>query len=378
MNNDLLIQEFHDACIEQNEYFDDFGFKRKFRREWILEAYQTSDVYDRTKHVNGLFWSLIFGNFEMAYFMIQENYFDPTELFCDEIHILHILATMGGRDNSVKNPQEPFYCLFNNFTKESDNNKFVPTCIQIGMPLDMPLETIIYNKKKLLNFANKLVKNYDINVSVLTNWKWWLLEENSINNNCNITTQASIWYKVYRNCIFYLKHNLNIYYNCEKLTPFHLACLFGTKEFLEFLVLNGCDIFCLNCKKMCENCPLNIISFYEAKTEFELNVLLDACFSIYYYADEEKPDDISIEIYNITDYLHDEVIYILMNEQRMVNKYTLKMMIIEKLSEIILQGKYIENIHMIPRTLKTDIKFFIHINYHKPRKIVYQSQLYKK
>ena len=267
--NNLLIQEFHDACTEQNEHFDDLGFKRKFRKERILEAYKNSDVYDRTIHVNGLFWSLIFGNFEMAYFMIQENYFDPTELFCDEIHILHILATMGGRDNSIRNPQEPLYMLFNKFTMESVNNKFVPTCIKIEETL---IEPIIYNKKKLLKFANKLVENYDINVSVFTNWKWWLLETDGQNLSHNITTQASIWYKVYRNCIFYLKHNLKIYYNCEKITPFHLACLFGTKEFLEFLVLNCCDIFCLNCVEICKNCQINIISFYNSKTEFFIHI----------------------------------------------------------------------------------------------------------
>ena len=362
--NDVIIQEFHDECCSQNEEFDELRFKRRFRKEVILEAYEKSEVFNHKVHVNGLFWSLLFGNFKMAYFMIENGYFDPTKLFCDEIHILHILATMGGRNNSLKNPQEPIWALFTDFTAESENNKFVPTCINMGLPL----QRIIYKKKKLLKFASKLVKNYNINVSVLTNWKWWLIEENQFYRNLNLTTQTSIWYKFYRRCIFYLKKRLNIYFDCSKLTPFHYACLFGKKEFVEFLVLEGCDIFCLGCKNICKNCPFNIVSFYQAENEWFLDELLDKYFTIYYHNNEIIPNNESIEIYKITDYIYEELVYMIMTERRMIRKYSLKMNVIENISKMILMGIYIKDFHMIPNSLKRDIKLFINIYYYEPKR----------
>jgi hypothetical protein len=369
--NDVLIQEFHDECCSQNNEFDELRFKLRFRKEVILEAYEESEVFNPSVHVNGLFWSLLFGNFKMAYFMIENGYFDPTKLFCDEIHILHILATMGGRNNSLKNPQEPIWALFTDFTAESENNKFVPTCINMGLPL----QPIIYKKKKLLKFASKLVKNYNINVSVLTNWKWWLIEENQFYRNINLTTQTSIWYKFYRRCISYLKENLNFSFQCSRLTPFHYACLFGKKEFVEFLVLEGCDIFCLGCKNICIDCPFNIVSFYQAKNEWELDDLLDKYFTIRYHKNDVTPDDKSIEIYKITDYIYDELVYMIMAERRMIRKYSLKMTVIENISKMILKGIYIKDFHTISKSLKRDIELFIHIYYYQP-KIINKSYYY--
>lgn len=366
--SDVLIQEFHDECCSQND-FDELRFKVKFPKERILESYKNSEVFNPNVHVNGLFWCLLFGNFKMAYYMIEEGYFNPTKKFCNEIHILHILATMGGRNNSLKNPQEPIWALFNDFTAESENNKFVPTCINMGLPI----ESIIYKKNKLLKFANKLVKNYNINVSVLTSWKWWLLEKNRINKNRNITTQTSIWYKFYRKCVFYLKNKLNFTYSDNNFTPFHYACLFGKQEFVEFLVLQGCDLFCLKCKNLCMYCPYNIISFYKIEGEWTLDELLDCYFTIYYYKDEALPLIDSIEIYKIYDYFHNNLVYMLMSEKRLISGYSLKMTIVEKLAKNILKGKYIKDFHMLILCLKKDIKLFIELYYLKPKKIIKSS-----
>ena len=366
--NDILIQEFHDACVSQDSHFDKLQFKHKFRKELLHNAYEKSEIYDEKIHVNGLFWSLLFGNFEMSYYMIENEYFDPTKLFCGEIHILHLLATMGGRNNNVRCPQEPIVELFLNYDVVSENNKFVPTPIKEGFSIS----PIIYKKKEIIKFAEKLVKNYDINVSVKTRWKWWLNERDATILN-NFTTQASTWYKFYRSCIFYLKENLSMVYECIEYTPFHLACLFGSKEFVEFLVIQGCDIFCVNCKTICEKCPYHIISFYEAKNEWHLDDLLDNYFSIYYYSNRAEPDLESIQIYKINDYFYDDIVYMIMNEERFLKKNTLQMKIIEKLSKSIVNGKYIKNIHLLQKSLKRDIKLYIEINYHKAKKIIYSS-----
>ena len=133
------------------------------------------------------------------------------------------------------------------------------------------------------------------------------------------------------------------------------------------MVLEGCDIFCLGCTHICKNCPFNIVSFYQARNEWQLDDLLDKYFTICYYQDDATPNDESIEIYKITDYIYDELVYMIMEEKRMIRKYSLKMIVIENLSKMILKGFYIKDFHMIPESLKRDIELFIHIYYYQPK-----------
>ena len=102
--NDTLIQEFHDECTNQ-DLFDEIRFKHRFRKELILEAYEKSEVYNENRHVNGLFWCLLFGKFDMAYYMIENGYFDPTKLFVERFIFYTYWQIKGGRSNSVKSPK---------------------------------------------------------------------------------------------------------------------------------------------------------------------------------------------------------------------------------------------------------------------------------
>jgi hypothetical protein len=239
--------------------------------------------------------------------------------------------------------------------------KFTP---EIIVEVDPEIYRIEYIEKDVLDFTNWLLDNYDINVSVLTKWKWYEVLRVGKSQSC-------AWFEFYRNIIFEVKKELKIKYECSVFTPFHYACLFGRKSFVELLVLRGCDLLCLGCKNICKKCPFYISSFFEECDPDdggpELDNYLDVIFDISYNSHEIPPMS-EYQIYLINDYLRSDVVLILMEEFRLIKPFSLKFDIIDKLATEIKRGKYIKNISQIPETLKKDIKFYINICYFKRQK----------
>tara|TARA_R110001599_G_scaffold99801_1_gene255681 strand:- start:955 stop:2046 length:1092 start_codon:yes stop_codon:yes gene_type:complete len=351
-----LIQEYHDACAK-----GDLRFIKRYTKEEIQEIYEENEDWLQNFHPKGLFWALLCGRFNIAKYLIKENIFDPNEMICGEIHILHILATMGGRITSVDTQ-----CIYNQVHEKLFDyivfkGKFTP---EIIVEVDPEIYRIEYIEKDVLDFTNWLLDNYDINVSVLTKWKWYEVLRVGKSQSC-------AWFEFYRNIIFEVKKELKIKYECSVFTPFHYACLFGRKSFVELLVLRGCDLLCLGCKNICKKCPFYISSFFEECDPGdggpELDNYLDVIFDISYNSHEIPPMS-EYQIYLINDYLRSDVVLILMEEFRLIKPFSLKFDIIDKLATEIKRGKYIKNISQIPETLKKDIKFYINICYFKRQK----------
>ena len=363
MSNQLL-QDFHDACAEGN-----LSFIKRYTKEEIETIYEEADDWYHMFYAKGLFWALLCGRFNIAKYFIKENIFDPNEMICGEIHILHILATMGGRITSVDTQriykqvhEKLFDYIGRNYRK-----LYMPKLIVNYETNEFEFLCVEYIEKDVLDFTNWLLDNYDINVSVLTKWKWYI----------DCTSQSYGWYDFYRTIIFEVKKELKIKYSCCEFTPFHYACLFGRKSFVELLVVRGCDLLCLGCRNICMKCPFHIRSFFEecdpSDGNPELDNYLDGAFDIYYNSDEiQIPPNSEIQIYLINDYLYNEVVLILMEEFRLVKPVSLKLDIIAKLATKIKRGKYINNISQIPETLKKDIKFYINAYYFEGPKMKYK------
>lgn len=335
------LEGFHQHCASGN-----LGMIKQF--EDIPGLYDSIEEEKKGKIVNGLFWSVIFGEFEVAKYLIEEKIFDVNKLICDEIHILHILATIGGRDNEVSKNMNQYYILFDSYFKNKDY-----------APMIFDDEEIIcienYDKKKVLEFTKYVIENCDVNMSVQTQKKWWVLEQ----------SQAAQWIDFYRTTISQLANDLNISYNRYNFTPFHLACLFGYKEMVQMFVEYGCDILCMKCKSICKECPYVMKVFLERNNEVDM--LLDLYFEIGYIEQEliamdEK--ETTFEIDEIADYLHNEVFWILFEEQRLIKFDSLQYEIIEMISDKIYDGTYdFKNLNYLPKNILEDILKFIDFKY---------------
>ena len=361
------LQNFHDACAS-----GELNIIKRFSNEKIKRLYdlldQDESPYINKKQIaNGLFWALIFGEFDTAKYLIEKGIFDPNELICGEIHILHILATFGGRDTETLKPWQATHYLLYKLYKHRILLGYIPSIIiniyeiiddDVLEPDDeVDVIHIEYNEESVLEFTNWLLDSYYINVSVRTRQRWFDLDE----------SQASIWYNFYKTIINSLRNTLKIHYLCYKFTPFHYACLFGRKSFVELLVSKGCDILCLGCNTICRDCPYNIVAFYNVY--YYLDLKIDDFYGICYPKD--TPDDLETQIDLIECYIKEDLQLILMEEFRDVKPFTLHMLGIEYISKKIMKGQYLKNISDITPCLKNNIKFYISIKYYKPKNIKY-------
>ena len=334
------LEGFHQYCASGN-----LTMIKQF--EDIPSLYESIPVEKKGKIVNGLFWSVIFGQFKVAKYLIEEKIFDINKLICGELHILHILATIGGRDNEVSKNMNQYYILFESYFKNKDY-----------APMIFDNEGFIYienyDKKKVLEFTKYVIEKCDVNMSVRTQKKWWVLEQ----------SQASQWITFYKIIISKLANDLNISYSRYDFTPFHLACLFGYKEMVQMFVEYGCDILCMKCKSICKECP------YVMKVFLERHEEVDTCLDIYFdigYTKEELEEmeekEITFEIDEISNYLENDVFWFLFEEQCLIPCDSLQYDIIEIISDKIYNGEYIENLKYLPKSILKDIREFIDFKY---------------
>lgn len=351
----MNLQTFHNACA----WNDISTVKTYVRKEFIQSLYDELDdkaIYHyekKNKVANGLFWALLYGNFDIAKFLIEKNVFDPNKLICGEIHILHILATMGGRCTYNLSPPEATDNLLFTYLIKTKYNAYSPQ-VQSSLIEDIILTDYVvhihYNEKDVLKFTNWLLDNYSINVSVRTRFKWWE----------PVKSQTGVWYKFYDNIIQKCKRTLNISFNCSNHTPFHYACLFGRESFVKLLVHSGCDIMCMNCRKMCKDCPYNIFTFYN--NSYILNVMLDVYYDIHRDKTQWEYHHYNglTEISKIETYLKEDVKYILFEEIRKVPPNSLYMRCIEKIANKVKEEGDIEwkQFEYLPPSLKKSVHFF--------------------
>lgn len=334
------LEGFHQHCASGN-----LGMIKQF--DDIPGLYESIEDEKKGKIVNGLFWSVIFGQFDVAKYLIEEKIFDVNKLICGELHILHILATIGGRDNEVSKNVNQYYILFESYFKNKD---YAPMIFDENDFIYIEN----YDKKKVLEFTKYVIENCDVNLSIRTKKKWWDLEQ----------SQAAQWITFYKIIINRMANDLNISYNRYDFTPFHLACLFGYKEMVQMFVEYGCDILCMDCNSICKECP------YVMKVFLERSDDVDTCLDIYFgvgYTEDEfeemKEKEIKFEIDEIVDYVSNEVFWFLFEEQRLIKFDSLQYEIIEIISGKIYNGEYIENLKYLPPTILEDIRKFIDFKY---------------
>ena len=355
------LQDFHDECASGNIS----GIKRF---HYIDKLYDDLDKNEnlkmkKDKIANGLFWALLCGKFDTAKYLISSGIFDPTEMFCGEIHILHLLATFGGRDTDILQPWQASVCVLLNIL--TINSNYMPSMLGLDTNGYSTDEFIIkYDESDILDFTNWLLDNYDIDVSIKTNHKWYLLKDDS---------HASAWYKFYKNIIFYAKKQASITYDCYNLTPFHYACLFGRRAFVELLVLRGCDLLCAGCNNICMKCPYNMITFHDYD---DMDGVLDDYYEIRYPPD--SPDDIEIQLHLINDYIREEVSLILFEEMRKIRPTSLQFNIIENITENINEKEeeeedeeYNKILRELPQSMYKDIKCYVNIKCHSAKPMQY-------
>jgi len=308
------------------------------------------NLENKEKYVNGLFWAVVFNQFEVAKYLLEEKIFDPHELICGEIHILHVLATIGGRENELLNPIIPYALLFNVYL---ENIEYVPEIIDENGILCLNR----YDKKKVLEFTSYLIETYGVNVSVKTNKKWLTLEEDS---------QGAQWLNYYQTIIRDLSKDLNIACNLCRFTPFHLSCLFGYADMTRLLVESGCDILCMGCKNVCPKCPYAMRSFLKDFNSFD--DLLVTYFRIFYTSTDIKTMNsrtIESEASNQWDYLFNELFWVLVDERLSVDAYSLEYLVLDKIARCIIRGIYVKDISDLPRSITENIKQFIDFKYYK-------------
>ncbi len=332
------LESFHNYCAT-----GDLHMIRMF--ENIPALYD--ELENKNKIVNGLFWSVIFSQFEVAKYLIKEKIFHPNDLFCGELHILHVLATLGGRDTNIKKSNNQYYYLFLHYFK---NTEYMPVFTDDDEEFGLLPE---YDKKKVIDFTKHIIENYNLNVTPLTNKKWFAIE----------LSQAGEWISYYDIIIKNIAKVLNINYSCYTFTPLHFAILFGYKEMVELLIENGCDILCYGCKKVCRNCPYALKKFLY-KHEL-VDELLDIYFRIEFdpEVDSISSEDLVIEMDQIEDYFTNEIFWYLIDETLHISTNSLQYAIIEKIAYKIKSGQNI-NLKLLPERLENAINLFMNYRFY--------------
>lgn len=374
----MNIYDFHTACaagdIETLSQYHDMGVVDKLYNE--LQENRLLKM-KRFFVANGLFWSVIMGEFEAAKYLIENGMIDPNEMICDQIHILHVLATIGGKihtfidetvDGNVEINESPYdsFILFSEYTTESERYHahdywYIPDYID---------ELVIrYNEKKLIEFTTWLLDNYDINISVRTK-----------KNLLAIDSHASIWYNYYKDDIFTYCSINNLHYNITEFTPFHYACIFGTKSMVKLLVDRGCDILCMDCNVIRNNCQYSVIKLFSISEGGEyvnlLRYFFECCSAVYcldYIQKTEKYMDITnlinkgyiFQHYLIYKYLKEDLLYIILNEYTDYSPLSLQAYAVEEIVDGIKELTLKDDINMLPRRLVKNIDFFFNIKYNE-------------
>ena len=306
-------------------------------------------IENKEKYVNGLFWAVVFNQFEVAKYLLEKKIFDPHELICGEIHILHVLSTIGGRETELLNTIIPYTLLFDVYF---ENKEYAPEIIDENGIFYLNN----YDKNKVLEFTSYLIKTYGVNVSVKTQKKWWVLED----------SQATQWLNYYEMILDCLSESMNLHCNMGSFTPFHLSCIFGYAEMTRLLVESGCDILCIGCKNVCVKCPYAMRSFLKDFSTFDET--LDLYLRIRYTPVQKKEMNsrvIESEASDQYDYLFNELFWVLIDERLSVDAYSLEYLILNKLSKCIIRGILIKDISDIPYCLSENIRWFINYKYYK-------------
>lgn len=342
----FTLDSFHRLCADGNlssiKMFDD-----------IPSLYEKLDNKD--KIVNGLFWSIVFGQFHVARYLLDEGIFNPDELICGEIHILHILATLGGRDNEILKPMNQYYYLFRYYFV---NNEYAPEVVDHnGLLYIEP-----YNKKEVLDFTKYIIDKFTVNVSVKTNNKWWNMEK----------SQAADWFDFYKTSIKDISNSLNLNFNLCSYTPLHLSLLFGYADMTRLFVESGCDILCLGCKEVCVKCPYAMRTFM--KDMNMLDYLLDEVFDIG-YSEEQSNEIIEKNIDNEVnlhyDYVFNEMMWTLIEDKTNINAYSLQYRIMDKVSKCVTRGIHVNRFGELPTVITKNIKAFMNYKYYNiPKKTI--------
>jgi len=340
----FTLDSFHRLCADGNlssiKLFDDIP-----------------KLYEELEN-NGLFWSIVFGQFHVARYLLDEGIFNPDDLICGEIHILHILATLGGRDNEILKPMNQYYYLFRYYFV---NNEYAPEVVDHNGVLHIEP----YNKKEVLDFTKYIIDKYTVNVSVKTNKKWWNIEN----------SQAADWLDFYQTNITHISNSLNLNYNLVSFTPLHLSLLFGYSDMSRLFVESGCDILCLGCKEVCVKCPYAIRTFMK---DSDLDTLLDEVFDIG-YSDEEiyeiTEKNIKNEVELHWEYIFNEMLWILIEDNLNINAYSLEYKIMDKVSKCVARGIHVNRFCELPTVITKNIKAFMNYKYYNiPKKIVISSR----
>jgi len=353
-----VIKDFHDVCCGVDNMFNLnlYGFKRRFSKENVLNAYEKDFTYNPKIHVNGLFLATLSGNFKLARYLIEKEYFDPNEYFCGEVHILHVLATMCGRHTNTKKSIEPVIKAFEVFYKHYD---FINIRVIFETENEEIRKRYAYDIDEVVTFASELIETYGMNVSVPIKWRWW-------DNMENETTQISHWLNLYQEIAINLMKKVKNYgftITCLS-TPLVFACLFGSQKFVHLLVMKGCDLLCMNCRNVCKKCPINVLRLLYSSIEDDLDLFIDDEYRITYSREEmDNYEPSSSQIIANTNYMFYEVFDYLIEERCFLKKYTLQYMIVKKLANSILCGKYLKDFALLPKSLKDTIHIFIETYY---------------
>ena len=107
------------------------------------------------------------------------------------------------------------------------------------------------------------------------------------------------------------------------------------------------------------------------KVFLERHEEVDTCLDLYFeigYIEQEliamEEKGITFEIDEIADYLHNEVFWILFEEQRLIKFDSLQYEIIEMISDKIYDGTYdFKNLNYLPKNILEDILKFIEFKY---------------
>ena len=351
-----LIKDFHDVCCGVDNMFNLnlYGFEQRFSKENVLNAYEKDLIYNPRIHINGLFLATLSGNFKLAKYLIENEYFDPNEYFCGEVHILHLLATMCGRHTNTKKPIEP---VVNAFLIFYSCPSFINVDIILGTENEEITKLYAYDIDEVVAFGSYLIDKYEMNVSVPIKWRWW---------NTKKKTQTSAWFNLYRGILLKVMRKVGNYGFIDTClsTPLVFACLFGSQKFVRMLVLKGCDLLCMNCKNVCKKCPINVLRILYTSLEEKLDMFIDDEFYITYTQEElNNFNKKSIQISAITEYMFYKVVDYLIEERRLVKRYTLQYILVKKLARCVLSAIYIKDFALLPKSLKDTIRIFIDTYY---------------
>lgn len=381
----MNLLEFNTACFD-----GDIGTLTQYRDMNILpQLYKELDENNNSKfrslHVaNGLFWSVLTAEFKSARFLLENNMVDPNELICGSIHILHVLATLGNLNHTVETKTENgietesvfiyekmdlFSQFRNKLIEHIDEDRWF-------IPLWGSDFGINFCKKEVCEFTTWLLDNYDLNLSVRTK-----------RNICYpvISSHADIWLEYHIEWLDSFSDLTRNFYSCTNFTPFHLACIFGTKEMIQLLVERGCDILCPNCKDICEDCPYYITKLHNYKnsvsSEEYTGSVLDYMFSVdsqnYCWVDEDidkikykdlnslKKEGYKFQHDAIFEYLNTDVLAILCEELTGYMPSSLQARAIESITESIFDGTFKGNFNMISNRQEQFIHMIFNIKFHK-------------